>query len=61
MLPGGVVEADCDSFESLASKPGIKKVVLTNSGGGNASSSYCIGALVRKLGLSTGSRVTLPA
>jgi hypothetical protein len=53
ILSGGVTKADCAEFGALALRPGLKKVVLTNSGGGDASSGYCIGALVRKIGLST--------
>ena len=52
VMSGAVVKADCTEFETLASRPGIRRVVLTNSGGGDASSGYCIGAAIRRLGLS---------
>lgn len=53
VLSGSVVKADCTSLEELLARNKIKTVVLTNSGGGDASSGYCIGALIRKAGLST--------
>jgi len=53
VLSGVVVKADCDDFEGHLRRATVRKVVLTNSGGGDASSGYCIGALVRKFGLAT--------
>ena len=53
VLSGGVVKVDCSEFEDLTAKSKVKTVVLTNSGGGNADSGYCIGAAIRRMGLST--------
>jgi hypothetical protein len=53
VLSGAVVKADCADLEALLARAKVTTVVLTNSGGGNADSGYCIGALVRSRGLST--------
>jgi hypothetical protein len=53
IMSGSVVRADCDTLESILSKNSIKLVVLKNSGGGDANAGYCVGALVRRSGLST--------
>ena len=53
VLSGAVVRADCADLEVLLARAKVTTVVLTNSGGGNADSGYCIGALVRSRGLST--------
>ena len=53
VLSGAVVKADCGDLEALLARAKITTVVLANSGGGNADSGYCIGALVRSRGLST--------
>ena len=56
VLSGQVVKADCASLGDILQKNDIKRVVLTNSGGGNAYSGYCIGSLIRERGLSTAIR-----
>jgi len=53
ILSGQVVQADCTSLTDLLAKTPVRRVVLTNSGGGNAHSGYCIGSLIREHGLST--------
>lgn len=53
ILSGGVIKGDCDQLEHLLDGNRIARVVLKDSGGGNAISGYCIGALIRKRGLST--------
>jgi hypothetical protein len=53
ILSGPVVHADCMALTDLLEKTTVKRVVLTNSGGGNAYSGYCIGALIRERGLPT--------
>ena len=53
ILSGQVAKSDCGQLTDLLAKTPVKRVVLTNSGGGNAYSGYCIGALVRERGLAT--------
>jgi hypothetical protein len=53
ILSGSVTRADCDRLEAILSKNSIKLVVLKDSSGGDAYSGYCVGALVRRSGLST--------
>jgi len=53
ILSGQVVKADCEVLTDLLGKTSAGLVVLTNSGGGNAYSGYCIGALIRERGLPT--------
>ena len=53
ILSGQVVRADCTSLADLLAKSGVNQVVLTNSGGGDAYSRYCMGSLIRRRGLAT--------
>jgi hypothetical protein len=53
IMSGSVVGSECETLDSLLSKNDIKLVVLTNSGGGDARTGYCVGALIRDRGLST--------
>ena len=54
ILSGPVVGDEPDKVrEALASSPGIKIVILRNSGGGNAPAGYQVGQLLRERGLRT--------
>jgi hypothetical protein len=53
VMSGSVAGHECDTLESMLAKNTIKLIVLKDSGGGNARAGYCVGALVRKSGLST--------
>jgi hypothetical protein len=53
ILSGQVVKSDCEQLTDLLARTPAKLVVLTSSGGGNAYSGYCIGALIRERGLAT--------
>ncbi len=53
ILSGSVVGSECAGLETLLSQHVIKRVVLTNSGGGDARAGYCVGDLVRERGLAT--------
>ena len=48
ILSGKVVDGDCWELENKITK-NVKKVILTNSGGGKASEGYCIGELIREI------------
>ena len=52
VLSGKVISGDCRELENEISKK-LKKIILTNSGGGKASEGYCIGELIRKYKLNT--------
>jgi hypothetical protein len=54
ILSGPVAGDEPDKVrEALASSPGIKIVILRNSGGGNAPAGYQVGQLLRERGLRT--------
>jgi len=53
VLSGSVVGSECGDLEQLLCGNRITTVVLTNSGGGDAKTGYCIGDLVRERGLAT--------
>jgi hypothetical protein len=53
VLSGRVVEGDCWELENRIDKKELKKIVLTNSGGGRAIEGYCIGELIREKKLNT--------
>jgi hypothetical protein len=53
ILSGSVTRADCDALESILARNRPKLVVLKDSSGGDAQAGYCVGALVRRSGLST--------
>jgi hypothetical protein len=52
-MSGSVVGPECKELETLLSQNAIKRVVLTNSGGGDARTGYCVGDLIRARGLAT--------
>ena len=52
-LSGSVVGSECNDLEALLSGTAIKRVVLTNSGGGDARAGYCVGDLLCARGLAT--------
>jgi hypothetical protein len=53
-LSGGVVAADCDSFDrQLQAMNAIRMVVFEKSPGGEVNSGYCIGSHIRRHGLPT--------
>jgi len=56
ILSGQVVHADCASLTDLLAGTGVKRVVLTSSGGGDSYSGYCMGSLIRERGLPTAIR-----
>jgi hypothetical protein len=53
VMSGPVNGSECADLGSVLEKAGIKTVVLGYSSGGDADTGYCVGALIRRKGLST--------
>ena len=54
VLSGTVTGGECSALATIGpATPKLKYIILRNSHGGNANEGYCVGELIRKLGLST--------
>lgn len=52
-MSGSVVGPECNELETILLQHQIRRIVLRNSGGGDARTGYCVGDLIRVRGLAT--------